>query len=202
MSSLTHPLAPSPGSPSASPNTVVAPIPESLRELVGYLDSLTARADLRILAGMLKNLRTTRSDLDPWCQFGTRGYRRNTIKRSRWYELLALCWRSGDCTPIHDHAGCSCAFRVMNGLGTEIRYRVTDSGLVCPVGVVEMSPGYICAAEDADIHQVANTQPPGKELVTMHIYSPPIELMTTYTPMGVRNRVAWDDDPRGHEPMI
>lgn len=192
MSSLT----------ATSPTTVAPAIPDSLRELVRYLDGLSGRADLRVLAKMLGGMKTTRADLDAWCQFGTRGYRRNTIKRTRWYELLALCWRSGDCTPIHDHAGCSCAFKLMQGVGTEIRYRVTDSGLVCPTAVVEMSPNYICAAEDADIHQVANTQPPGKELVTMHIYSPPIELMTTYTPMGVRNRVAWDDDPRGHEPMI
>lgn len=193
MSSLAPTIA------TAGPQTS---IPESLADLVEYLDGLTSRADLSELARLLKSSRATRADLTPWCQFGTRGYRRNTIRRSRWYELLALCWRSGDCTPIHDHAGCSCAFKLMSGVGTEIRYRVTDSGLVCPMAVVEMSPGYICAAEDADIHQVANTQPAGRELVTMHIYSPPIAEMTTYSPMGVRSRVAWDDDPRGHEPMI
>lgn len=191
-------------SATASPLTAGAttPLPGVIRPLVKYLDSLRGRADLTVLAGMLKELDLSRADINPWCQFGTRGYRRNTIRRSECYELLALCWRSGDCTPIHDHAGCSCAFRVVQGTGTEIRFRETPSGLVCPVGVMEMSPGYVCAAEDADIHQVANTQPPGRELVTMHIYSPPIAVMTTYSPMGVRNQVKFDDDPRGHEPMI
>ncbi len=177
-------------------------IPESLRELTDYLDGLTARAELAELSRLLSGLRTTRADVEPWCQFGTRGYRRNTIRRSRWFELLALCWRSGDCTPIHDHAGCSCAFKLIHGVGTEIRYRVTESGLVCPTNVVEMPTAYVCAAEDDDVHQVANTQSPGRELITLHIYTPPIEVMTTYTPMGVRNRVAWDDDPRGQDPII
>jgi cysteine dioxygenase len=178
------------------------PIPEALRPLVAYLESLDGRADLDELSRLLRGLRVTRADLEAWCQFGTRGYRRNTIRRSPWFELLALCWRSGDCTPIHDHTGSSCAFRVIEGHGSEVRFQNTPSGLVCPVKVEDMAPGYVCAAEDADIHQVANMQPPGADLVTLHIYSPPIEAMQTYSPMGVRKTVSWNDDPRGHEPMI
>ncbi|QYO64773.1 cysteine dioxygenase family protein [Leptolyngbya sp. 7M] len=97
------------------------------------------------------------------------------------YELLALCWRSGHCTPIHDHRGVSCAFRVIHGTGTEIRFQMTPSGMVCPVQTNAMAPGYVCAAEDDDIHQVANMQAPGEDLVTLHIYSPPISKMHTYT---------------------
>jgi len=177
-------------------------LPEALRPLVCYLESLSGRADLGKLDKLLAAIDLGRGDLEPWRQFGTRGYRRNTIRRTRWFELLALCWRSGDCTPIHDHDGCSCAFRVMEGLGSEVRYKVTDSGLVCPMTVAEMNPGYICAAEDSDIHQVANMQPPGHDLVTLHIYSPPVETMNTYSPLGSRKSISWDDDPRGHEPMI
>jgi cysteine dioxygenase len=69
---------------------------------------------------------------------------------------------------------------VVAGTGTEIRFRMTSSGKVCPVGSREMEPGYVCAAEDADIHQVANMQPPETDLVTLHIYSPPIAKMHTY----------------------
>lgn len=152
-----------------------------LSELVRYLDSLKSRADLDVLSRLLGELRVTRKDIEPVCTFGTRGYRRNTIARTEWYELLALCWRSGHCTPIHDHAGVSCAFRVVEGQGTEIRFRPTPSGLVCPVETNPMDPGYVCAAQDADIHQVANMQSPGTDLITLHIYSPPIAKMRTYT---------------------
>lgn len=151
-----------------------------LAELIRYLDSLSGRADLSVLEGLLAKAEIGRCDIESACIFGRRAYRRNTISRSPHYELLALCWRSGDCTPIHDHKGSSCAFRVIAGIGTEIRFRTTPSGLVCPVETREMQPGYICAAADEDIHQVANMQAPGLDLVTLHIYTPPIRTMHTY----------------------
>ena len=42
-----------------------------------------------------------------------------------------------------------------------------------------MPPGYICAAEDSDIHQV-NMQAPGADLIALHIYLPSITKMRTY----------------------
>lgn len=152
-----------------------------LEPLIGYLRSLRSRADLSVLSKMLGALRVTRADIESACVFGVRGYRRNVIASSEWFELLALCWRSGHCTPIHDHRGVSCAFRVVEGVGTEIRFAPTDSGLICPTASVRMEPGYVCSAQDADIHQVANMQSPGRDLVTLHIYSPRIRKMNTYT---------------------
>lgn len=155
-------------------------MPERLADLVGYLSSLRHRADLGELERRLIALDIDRQDIAPSCVFGVRGYRRNTIARGEWFELLALCWRSGDCTPIHDHEGSSCAFKVIEGRGTEIRYERTASGLVCPTGRRILEPGMVCAAEDADIHQVANMQAKGQDLITLHIYSPPIRQMGTY----------------------
>jgi cysteine dioxygenase len=151
-----------------------------LTSIIRYLDSLQARADLNHLATLLATLDVKRCDIAPACHFGARGYKRNTISRSDWYELLALCWHSGDCTPIHDHQGVSCAFKVVEGTGTEIRFRPTPSGLICPEASIAMNPGYVCAADDADIHQVANMQAPDHDLITLHIYSPPISKMNTY----------------------
>lgn len=158
-----------------------APCPyPKLRGIVEYLDSLESRADLNVLSGLLAKLEVTRADIAPCCVFGQKGYKRNTISSSPWYELLALCWRSGDFTPIHDHQGVSCAFRVIEGTGTEMRFASTPSGLICPTTTVRMEPGYVCAADDADIHQVANMQAPGVDLITLHMYSPPIKNMNVY----------------------
>lgn len=171
---------------------------DKLRPIVQYLDSLTGRADLGVLSGMLKKLDITIDDIRSNCIFGQKGYKRNTISRGEWYELLALCWHSGDRTPIHDHQGVSCAFKVVHGTGTEIRFRPTPSGLICPVQAVEMQPGYICAANDADIHEVANFQAAGKDLVTVHIYSPPIKKMNVYEfacPAPVECADAYNDKP-------
>lgn len=159
---------------------ITCAVPPKLADLVGYLSALEDRADLAEVERRLLALDITRHDISPACVFGTRGYRRNTIARGRWFELLALCWRSGDCTPIHDHEGSSCAFKVIEGRGTEIRYEQTASGLVCPVGRQMLDAGTVCAREDEDIHQVANMQARDIDLITLHIYSPPIKQMDTY----------------------
>ncbi|MCE2967930.1 MAG: cysteine dioxygenase [Phycisphaerales bacterium] len=151
-----------------------------LADLIDYLMGLDRRADLATLSRLLRAAKVTREDIAGACIFGSKAYRRNTIASSPWFELLALTWRSGHCTPIHDHQGVSCAFKIIEGTGTEIRFRKTASGLVCPDHVIEMKPGYVCAADDADIHQVANMQAPGTDLITLHIYSPRIKKMNTY----------------------
>lgn len=165
------------GAPSAADPRVCFP---RLSDLIEYLTSLKSRANLDVLARHLGALRITRADLEPACRFGVRSYRRNVIAASPWFELLALTWRSGHCTPIHDHEGVSCAFRVVHGTGTETRFGMTPSGLICATGSVQMEPGYVCAARDADIHQVANMQARGQDLITLHIYSPRIKKMRTY----------------------
>ncbi|MFT3686557.1 MAG: cysteine dioxygenase family protein [Phycisphaerales bacterium] len=151
-----------------------------LARLIDYLLSLKGRADLKTLDHLLREANITKADIESACVFGTKSYRRNTIANSEHFELLALTWRSGHTTPIHDHAGVSCAFRVVHGTGTEIRFQLTPSGVICPVGATQMQPGYICSAEEPDIHQVANMQAPGEDVVTLHIYSPRIKKMKTY----------------------
>ncbi|MFO0376777.1 MAG: cysteine dioxygenase [bacterium] len=169
----------------SSPAAAAEPCPASmaypkLAPLIEYLMGLNSRADLRTLDGLLRKLKITRKDLQSACVFGTRAYRRNVIAASEHFELLALTWRSGHCTPIHDHKGVSCAFRVVEGQGTEIRFVRTASGLVCPVKTTAMKPGYVCSADENDIHQIANMQAPGTDLITLHIYSPRIKKMNTY----------------------
>lgn len=168
----------------ASQNTWTPPVsvspPASVLPIARYLASLGGRASLAVLEDLLRAAHVTRDDLRPFLRFGTKGYVRNTIAAGEHYELLALCWRSGHATPIHDHKGSSCAFKVIHGTGTEIRFERSDSGLIVPVATTRMPPGYVCAAEDDDIHQVANAQSPDQDLITMHIYSPPIKRMNTY----------------------
>ncbi len=152
-----------------------------LRALLQYLDSLTDRADLAVLAGLLKQLNISRADLAPACLFCEENYQRNIIKESPWYELVCLCWRSGQRTPIHDHQGSSCAFKVIDGTAMETRFEVTPSGLLSSTGSHDMAPGFICASHDADIHQVLNAQPAGLDVITLHIYSPPLKSFRKYT---------------------
>jgi cysteine dioxygenase len=154
-----------------------------LTALIEYLDSLEGRADLVILERLLGELAPTieRSDIEAACVFSQQAYRRNRIAESKWYELLAICWHSGQRTPIHDHVGSSCAFLVVEGVVTETRFERTSAGVICPTFSHRLEPGTLCAAEDDDIHQVTNAEPPGTDVVTLHIYSPPLHRMNRYS---------------------
>ena len=152
-----------------------------LNPLLSYLDGLGDCADLPTLRRLLEDLDVTREDLRPACLFESNGYQRNLIKETPWYELVCLCWSSGQRTPIHDHEGSSCAFLVVEGDATETKFDHTPSGLVVPVQTTVRNPGFICASIEADIHQVANTQPEGCDLVTLHIYSPQLRHFNVYS---------------------
>ncbi len=155
-----------------------------LEPLVEYLDSLTGRADLSVLEDLLAGLDIARSDLEPVCTFKNDCYQRNRIKATQHYELVALCWRPGQKSQIHDHASSSCAFRVVEGTVTERRFEKLPDGKVRPVEETTIEPGQICAAQDEAIHEVCNRSESG-DLVTLHIYSPPLNMRTYELGVGV-----------------
>lgn len=152
-----------------------------LAKLIDYLESLRDRADLDVLRGLLKDLEVSRPDIMGCCHFAEDRYQRNIISETPWYELVAVCWHSGQRTPIHDHMGSSCAFKVIEGKCTEIPFEKTCSGLICPTGTATREAGFICASHDQDIHQVLNAQPEGEDLITLHIYSPALKNYRRYT---------------------
>lgn len=151
-----------------------------LAALVDYLDSLDGRMDLGVMSGLLGDLDVSATDFGTASAFCPDSYQRNVLRRSSWYELVVLCWEPGQRTPIHDHRGSSCAFRVVEGVATETRFDPTPSGLYCAGPTERLGAGTVCAAEDDDVHQVANAEA-AEPLVTLHIYSPPLDEYTVYS---------------------
>jgi cysteine dioxygenase len=70
---------------------------------------------------------------------------------------------------------------VLTGVGTETKFEFTPCGLIKAVSSKDVRMGEIVASQDADIHQVSNLQPAGTDLITLHIYSPPLLRMDTYS---------------------
>jgi cysteine dioxygenase len=77
-----------------------------LDPLLSYLDGLTGRAPLAELVHELSRLDVTCEDVAEHIRFNDRQYARNLIKAGPWYFLLALCWKNGQRSPVHDHASC------------------------------------------------------------------------------------------------
>lgn len=156
------------------------PLP-ALRELCDFLNNCTGPVDLRRLQKLLDDQPITRADLAEFCHFGTDSYRRNLVARSEWYEMLCICWRAGQKSYIHDHHGSSCAFKVIEGHATEIICMPTGSRrdgvpLVRPVRVTRYRAGDVCGSGSSQIHEVVNESTAGEDLITLHIYSPPLAM--------------------------
>lgn len=150
-----------------------------LESLIAELDALGAPAELGSLRAMLRARPFTRAELAPFVSFDDGHYARNEVARSAWYELVCVCWKPGQRTPIHDHRASSCAFLVVEGAATEIRYDIDDAGLLAGAHEPAVRErGYICASWDADIHEVVNHT--ARDLITLHIYSPALSQVHIY----------------------
>ena len=152
-----------------------------LVEWFAELDQHLERIPLPVLTNGLKRLRLNRAEIQPFVQFSPDRYRRNLMRAGRAYHALILCWQNGQRSPIHDHRDSACGVRVIRGEATETIFEMTEEGHVFPVRTRSLPEGSICATEDLDIHQLSNLQPGKGDLITLHVYSPPLLHMGVYS---------------------
>lgn len=164
--------------PAPTPPAVLQPI---LKYLHGLKDQ---RADLELLQRMLTESKVTLDDVRDYLCYKDDCYCRNLVAESPMFNMLVLCWKSGQRSPIHDHAHSVCAFKVLEGVCSETSYAFSPCGQVVPVRTRDFLKGEIVASHDSETHQVSNLQPEGQCLVTLHIYSPPLKTMKVFSIMG------------------
>ena len=164
-----------------------------LESLFRYLDGLTSRAPLDELTPVLGEIEIDCEDVADHMHFAGNHYARNLIRAGEWYHALVLCWKNGQRSPIHDHAQSSCGVRVLRGVATETLFEFTPHGHIKATFSRDHLPGSVCGSEDDDLHQISNLQDGNADLVTLHIYSPPLLHMGTYSITDLK---------RGSEPMF
>jgi cysteine dioxygenase len=139
------------------------------------MDGLTSRADLQIVEELLREADVERDDMVEACKFSTQHYARNQLAKSPWYQLLVICWRGGQSSPIHDHFGSACGVRVVDGVATETLFEESTPGHVRPLRQMQHVRGEVCVTSDSDIHLITNDQA-DQDLITLHLYSPPLKM--------------------------
>ena len=155
-------------------------MPATLPELLKTLDFYSDRIPLVELTRRLEGLVLDLDEVRDYLVFGPDHYRRNLMHTGPAYHALILCWRAGQRSPIHDHRGSRCAVRVLKGVATESQFVRTQDGLIYPTFSRQIPAGSVCASQDEDIHQMSNLQS-GLDLVTLHMYSPPLLVVGTYS---------------------
>jgi cysteine dioxygenase len=166
---------------------------DNLETLFRYLDGLQERAPLRELTARLARLEVSCAEVAGAIRFSEQGYTRNLLRAGPWYHVLVLCWKNGQRSPIHDHAGSTCGVRVLRGVLTETPFEFAPNGHVKARGSHDLAAGGVCGSADADMHQISNLQSGSADLVTLHVYTPPLLHMGTYSLL---------DLSRGIEPMF
>lgn len=139
---------------------------EQLKDLFGRLD---LRDDL----------------IDEHIHFCDESYARNLLCRTPRFDMLVLCWKPGQVTTIHDHAGSLNVTRVYGGTLTSRLFEEYDRpgpGRCLVRAKVEdrLGKNDLSCVDFGEIHQLANTS--DRPLVTVHVYARPLKDITVYCP--------------------
>jgi DMSO/TMAO reductase YedYZ molybdopterin-dependent catalytic subunit len=168
-----------------------------LDALFAYLDELGCRPPLEELAALLKRLDLGRADVAGWVHFADSTYQRNLVRAGDCYHVWVMCWRNGQRSPIHDHNGSACAVVVLDGTATVTDFARAPNGHVKAIGSKDCTPGHVVVSADDDMHQVSNLQAGNADLITLHVYTPPLIRMGTFSITdAVRGEDIWAEERR------
>ncbi|HWS85516.1 MAG TPA: cysteine dioxygenase family protein [Pyrinomonadaceae bacterium] len=151
-----------------------------LSELVGRLKSMGGPPAFEELGAVLGGVEVTAEELRPYVSFKEGTYARHRVHLGEHAELLVLCWRPGQRTPIHDHAGSYGAVRVLRGVMWETLFEMEEGSGLAYRSSREWTPGRVTGADVPDIHQLGNPDVSGQDLVTLHLYAPPLTSLNVY----------------------
>jgi cysteine dioxygenase len=144
------------------------------------LKSTTAVPSLSDVYALVERTDIAREEVAPYLGFKAGNYSRHRVMKNEFVEMLVLCWKPGQRTPIHDHNGSHGAVFVHKGILWETTFEYdTEKGLTYR-SHRELLAGGLTGSEIPDIHQLGNPDVSGSDLVTIHIYAPPLGVLKTY----------------------
>jgi cysteine dioxygenase len=149
-------------------------------ELVETLGRQTTPPALKEINAWVSTVEISQLDLEPYLGFKEGNYWRHRVCRNDAVEMLIICWRPGQKTPIHDHNGSHGVVRVQQGLMWETTFRYDEQQGLCYDTGRECPEGTVTGAEVPDIHQLGNPEVSGRDLITVHVYAPPLGVLKTY----------------------
>ena len=154
----------------------------SLQLLVSALESLQSNPSLSQIYEWLEKSRITKDELHPYIAFKDGNYFRHRVYRNKFVEMLVLCWRPGQRTPIHDHNGSHGGVKIWQGVLWETVFQYDQLAGLRYKTARELGTGSVTGSDIPDIHQLGNPDVSEQDLITLHIYAPPLGVLHTYKP--------------------
>lgn len=163
----------------------------SIQEFAAALRKLPAAAFFSgsAVLDLMRASRVSEESLAPYLCWDAQHYTRNLVDRTPSYELIAICWETGQFSSVHNHQGQNCWMAVPMGKLLVQNYRTVfeDPGAgkckLEPTTTVEMNPAQPCAVDPAEpVHRVFNPREFNGRAVSLHVYSQPIDSCVVYSP--------------------
>lgn len=166
----------------------------SLQSLVAALGSVNTPPSLKQIYDWLEKAEISAKELQPYIGFKEGNYWRHRVCRNEFVEMLVLCWRPGQRTPIHDHNGSHGGVKIFEGLLWETTFSYDSVTGLTYKGAREHARGSVTGSDIPDIHQLGNPDVSGQDLVTIHVYAPPLGVLHTYKPGSAKIDLYIPDD--------
>ena len=124
--------------------------------------------------------------LDQYTSYCEDRYTRHLIHKDEDFELLIICWTSGQGAPIHGHEGELCWARVERGKLRFSNYSILSEEPLRLERVGEPIDGSIGFLDGpAEIHAVENPVGFGENAASLHLYSKPYSRCDVYDSLTV-----------------
>ena len=140
--------------------------------------------------GVLDFLRKNKVDiasLAPYVYFSQEHYTRNLIHRTPLFELIAICWESGQKSAIHNHRDQCCWMAMAYGKVQVHNFKLIRKDPATGFCELEPSTHFLIEADspqevdpEGPIHMVSNPTSFGSRAVTFHVYSFPFDTCEIY----------------------
>jgi cysteine dioxygenase len=141
----------------------------SINELVDAL----SEAERATFNEIIHSTNLPNSIFENYCSWSTESYTRNCIIDNEKFELILICWESGQITPIHNHGGEECWVKVIEGSLKETIYEIDKAG---ELNILKTD---ISRAQDVSYmidfmgyHSLENLS--NKRSMSLHLYAKPI----------------------------
>ncbi|MGB0888082.1 MAG: cysteine dioxygenase [Vicingaceae bacterium] len=151
---------------------------DSITSLSGLIKVLK-QSDAEDYVSVAKNMKLPVSDFDKYAHWKEDSYARNCVIKTDKFELILICWKGKDFTPIHCHNDQKCWVYMVNGEMTEIRYKQNEDGSLTETNYLNIVPGNLTYMDDnMGFHLLKNTS--DKKAMTLHLYIKPVEACNVF----------------------
>jgi len=148
-------------------------------ETIDELVTILKNNEPREYVPLTQNMRIPASEVERFAHWDPDRYTRNCIARNDQFELLLLCWKPGDKTPIHSHNEQRCWVHQVSGTLNEKLFKEADNGDLQLLNTHKLREGDIAYMDDSmGFHTLHNAT--DHRAISLHLYVAPIEECRIY----------------------